>query len=89
METTSSEKENYPTPLKKRRISLSLKGRKNAQEQKHCFDRFVTATESDVEKAKEGVLPANTQKMNAWALRNFDAWKAATNKKHPDKQEAS
>ncbi len=23
--------------------------------------------------------------MNAWALRNFDAWKAATNKKHPDK----
>jgi len=38
----------------------------------------------ELQKFKEGECPENTTKSNDWALRNFHAWRAARNEKHPD-----
>ena len=62
---------NVPPQSKKRRLSLSLKGRR-ADKATSSSCRFATSTEEDVENAAKGVIPA--RRVNDWALRTFDEW---------------
>ena len=45
--------------------------------------QFVVASDADVVKAAEGVIPENTSRVNAWGLRNFEEWMKATSKATP------
>jgi len=48
-------------------------------------ERFQFDCHSDnLQTFKEGECPANTAKSNEWALRNFEAWRNARNKKFKD-----
>ena len=67
------EKENQP-PKKKRRLSLSRKGKKKTED---ASDRFSFANEEEVEAASKGVIPDNTTKNNRWAENNFVQWMKA------------
>ena len=67
-----------PPEAKKRRLSLSLKGRRT-EEATSSSSRFATSTEEDVETAAKGVIPVSTRRVNDWALRTFDEWIRARN----------
>ena len=69
-ERGDADKENEP-PTKKRRVSLSLKG-KQKQPIHQCFGQ---ADDGDLEAASRGVVPTNTSRNNRWALNNYREWK--------------
>ena len=61
----SSEKENEdpnPVPSKKRRLSLSLKG------------RFKTVSEDQLTAMSKPSVPKNTEKSSKWAIKNLKEW---------------
>ena len=74
----SNDPENNPQaqPSKKRRISLSLKKKREAP-------RFTLSTDEEIEAAAKGVVPANTSKANYWAKRNFQEWIPVLNESNP------
>ncbi len=78
-------KENCP-PLKKARLSLSLKKKKrNESRPVPMSERFANpVTGTDLEMAEKGVVPQNTSKNNEWALRNFTEWMISRSAKSPD-----
>ena len=78
-----AEKENEQ-PRKKRRLSLSLKGKQaKALGNLSAGRRFITVDEGDLETAAEGVMPTNTKKNNTWAARNFSEWAETRNSSNP------
>ena len=47
--------------------------------------RFATfVSDEQLAALSKGVTPGNTDKSTRWALSNFESWKQARNKKHPD-----
>ena len=69
-ERGDADKENEP-PTKKRRVSLSLKGK----QKQPIHQRFGQADDGDLEAASRGVVPTNTSRNNRWALNNYSEWK--------------
>ena len=69
-ERGDADKENEP-PTKKRRVSLSLKGK----QKQPIHQRFGQADDGDLEAASRGVVPTNTLRNNRWALNNYSEWK--------------
>ena len=65
-------------PAKKRRLSLSRKKKID------IGPRFSLTTELDVEEASKGVVPANTERANTWALKNYEAWARNRNSIDPN-----
>ena len=65
---------------KKRRLSLSLRRKETKLP---STSRFTVASTTDVAKAAEGVVPENTARVNAWALKNFELWVKATGEANP------
>lgn len=54
-----------PPPTKRKRLSLSLRSK----------DRFKKpALDEELSEAAKGVVPDNTKRRNAWAIRNFVQW---------------
>ena len=72
------EKENIPTSkdgplLKKRKLSLSLKGK----------SRFQQTTEDDLAKLSKPQVPKNTYVCTRWAMKNFTEWYEDYNTRNP------
>ena len=71
--SSPSEKENEATapPLKRPRLSLSLK-----KKEPPLKERFVSPskTNSVYEKAAEGVIPSNTRANTNWCIRTIKTW---------------
>ena len=65
---------------KKPRLSLSLKG-KGKKKEEPLSSRFTFVADSELEEAAKGVVPENTTRVNAWALRNFEEWARARNER--------
>ena len=55
-------------------------------ENRNCFPFDTTV--NDLEKLMEGECPANTDKNNEWAYKNFTSWHAARNQQFPDMHSA-
>ena len=51
-------------------------------DERYLFD----VTFDDLNKFKEGECPANTEKNTEWAIRNFEFWRLARNKRFPEEQ---
>ena len=51
-------------------------------DERYLFD----VTFYDLSKIKEGECPANTEKNTEWAIRNFESWRSARNKRYPEEQ---
>ena len=51
-------------------------------DERYLFD----VTFDDLSKFKEGECPANTEKNTEWAIRNFESWRSARNKRYPEEQ---
>ena len=83
MAESSNDKENQP-PSKKPRLSLSLKKGRKQDNNNSSFSRFGKVSNSELQEATKGVLPANTKKANTWAIKNFTEWKQARDTDHPD-----
>ena len=66
-----AEEEEKPPP-KKRRLSLSLKG-----------NRFARVSSESITSAKDGFVPANTDRSNNWAVTNFESWRTAHGSSFP------
>ena len=47
-------------------------------------ERFAFATDEELAKLAEGVVPANTAKITNWALKNFQLWMTNRNISHPN-----
>ena len=47
-------------------------------------ERFVFATDEELAKLAEGVVPPNTAKITNWALKNFQLWMTNRNISHPN-----
>jgi hypothetical protein len=56
--------------LKKPRFCLSLSKRRK----EISSSRFSVASDVELQSASKGVVPSNTAKNNAWAIRNFEEW---------------
>ena len=70
-ENVSHSKDNHP--VKKRRLSLSLKG-------KH---RFQAASDNDLAKLSKPQVPQNTDVSTRWAMKNFTDWYQDYNARNP------
>ena len=67
----AEDKNNSPPPIKKRRLSLSLKRKGKTNEQK---DRFARLSEIEREECKKKPGCKNTDKSQLWAFCVFEAW---------------
>ena len=65
------DKDYSPPPIKKRRLSLSLKRKGKTNEQK---DRFARLSEIELEECKNKPGCKNTDKSQLWAFCVFEAW---------------
>ena len=71
-ENVSPSKDNHP--LKKRRLSLSLK-------RKH---RFQAASDNDLAKLSKPQVAKNTDVSKRWAIKNFTDWYQDYNARNPE-----
>lgn len=69
-----------PPQPKKKRLSLSRKKNRDKPNE----SRFILTTDLDVEEASKGVVPANIERSNSWAVKNFEAWISNRNAVNPD-----
>ena len=70
-----------PAPPKQA-TSLSSNNSPSSTQTSKRFGKFVGDEELSV--LAKGVIPANTDKSTKWALPNFNAWKEARNREHPN-----
>ena len=61
----------------KKKLSPSLSGCNTSE-------RFAFATDEELAKLAEEVVPANTAKITNWALKNFQLWMTNRNISHPN-----
>ena len=77
----SLEESDSGSDLKKRRVSLSLKKRKEEKE----ASRFASPTKRErLEEAALGVVPSNTKHSTDWAVKTFLSWVTERNIRCPD-----
>ena len=79
-----AERKRKPLSLKRPRVDQSDKENDDHEQQKisKTEERYLfDVTLEDITKFKEGECPLNTEKNTEWAVRNFEAWQTARNKK--------
>lgn len=76
---------NKPLSLKRKAASSDFTSSSKEPAAKKVDDRFLfDVTIEEIESFMEGECPKNTTKSNVWAVRNFEAWRDARNKRFPE-----
>ena len=86
-QVTSSNQENGEKSIEDNRQRATSFYHKNSKKGDKTDERYLfDVTFDDLNKFKEGECSANTEKNTEWAIRNFESWQSARNRRYPEEQ---
>ena len=84
LQSTSSNQEKSEKSIADNRPHATPLYHNNSKKSDRTDERYLfDVTFNDLSKFKEGECPANTEKNTEWAIRNFESWRSARNKRYP------
>lgn len=87
LQSTSSNQEKSEKSIADNRPRATPLYHDNSKKSDRTDERYLfDVTFDDLSKFKEGECPANTEKNTEWAIRNFESWRSARNKRYPEEQ---
>ena len=87
LQSTSSNQEKSEKSIADNRPCATPLYHDNSKKSDRTDERYLfDVTFDDLSKFKEGERPTNTEKNTKWAIRNFESWRSARNKRYPEEQ---